>query len=70
MTALPGISIVYSKKAIKKREEINGFKNIDDFFDFLKIKPRMREQLRDKICVKEMKGNTQVYKSVERTVDL
>ena len=71
LTALPGISIVMSKKVIKKREDIGGFKTIDDFFLFLKLKPHMETQLREKVCVHKMKGVLKkVERNSERSVDL
>lgn len=71
LTALPGISIVMSKKIIKKREEINGFKTIDEFFLFLKLKEHMQKQLRDKICITKMKGTIQqTTRNTERSIDL
>lgn len=71
LTALPGISIVMAKKAIKKREEISGFKTIEDFFLFMKLKSHIEKQLRDKICVKKMKSIPQkVERSIERSLDL
>lgn len=70
LTALPGISIVMAKKAIKKREEIGGFKKIEDFFLFMRLKPHMENQLREKICVKKMKISQKIKNNSERSVDL
>ena len=70
ITALPGISIVLSKKLIKKREDIGGFKSVEDVFLFLKLKPHMEEQLRKLICVKKMKGSIQIQRTNERSVDI
>lgn len=71
ITELPLINIVMAKKVIKKREEIGGFKSVDEFFLFLKLKPHMEEHLRGKICVKKMKGSLKkISKNAERTVDL
>ncbi len=71
LTELPGISIVMAKKAIKKREEIGGFKTIEEFFGFMKLKPHMEQQLREKVCVKKMKGaRKKVERNSERRVDL
>ncbi|MBR6127832.1 helix-hairpin-helix domain-containing protein [bacterium] len=70
ITALPGISIVLSKKLIKRREEIGGFKSVEDVFLFLKLKPHMEEQLRKLICVKKMKGSIQMQRTNERSVDI
>lgn len=69
LTALPGISIVMSKKIIKKREEINGFKNVNEFFVFIKVKPHMEEQLRNLVCVNKMKGSLKIERFKERTID-
>ena len=70
LTALPGISVVHAKKIIKKRNDIEGFKNVEDFFLFIKVKPHIEKQLRDLICVNKLKGIKKVKRSSERTVDL
>ena len=70
LTALPGISIVISKKIIKKREEIGGFKNIGEFLTFVNLKPNVTEQLRSQICVKKMAGSLNLERNQERTIDL
>lgn len=71
LTELPGISIVMAKKAIKRRDEIGGFKTIEDFFMFMKLKPHMENQLRELICVKKMKGaRKKIERNNERSVDL
>ena len=71
LTALPGISIVMAKKAIKRRDEIGGFKTVEDFFLFMKLKSHMESQLRNRICVSKMKsGAKKIERSNERNVDL
>ena len=70
LTALPGINIVMAKKLIKKREEIGGFKKIDDVFLFLHLKEHMINQLRILICVNKMKGSLNLKRFSERQVDL
>lgn len=70
LTALPGINIVMAKKLIKKREEIGGFKKIDDVFLFLHLKEHMINQLRFLICVNKMKGSLNLKRFSERQVDL
>ena len=69
LTELPGVSIVLAKKAIKKREEIGGFKSTDEFLKFLKLKPHMENQLRQRIKVEKMKGSLDIKKYKERSVD-
>ena len=69
LTELPGISIVIAKKAIKRREEIGGFKSIDEFLSFIKLKPHMENQLRELIKTEKMKGSLYQKKYNERSVD-
>lgn len=70
LTSLPGVSIVISKKIIKKREEIGGFKNVEDFLLFVNLKPNVSKQLESKICVNKMKGSLKITRSAERQIDL
>ena len=70
LTSLPGISIVIAKKLIKKREELNGFKNVNEVCSFLKLRPHMESQLKDLICVKRMKGSDKIKRYNERNIDL
>jgi len=70
LTALPGISIVMSKKLIKKREDIGGFKSVKDVFLFLQLKPHIQSQLENLICVKKMKGSVKIKRYNERSIDL
>ena len=70
LTALPGVSIVMAKKLIKKREEIGGFKTVDDVCLFLRLKPHMQTQLEKLICVKKMHGSVKVGRYQERKLDL
>ena len=70
ITALPGISIVLAKKLVQKREAIRGFKSVEDVLKFLKMKPHMEKQLRNKICVNKMQGSLNIERHDERSVDL
>ncbi len=69
LTELPGISIVIAKKAIRRREEIGGFKSVDEFLNFIKLKPHMENQLRELIKTEKMKGSLYQKKYNERSVD-
>lgn len=69
LTELPGISIVLAKKTIKRREEVGGFKSVDEFLNFIRLKPHMENQLRDKIKVEKMKGSLYQKRYNERSVD-
>ncbi len=70
LTALPGISIVIAKKIIKRREEIKGFKSVDDFIKFINLKSNITEQLRQMIVTNKMKGSLNTKRNKERTIDL
>lgn len=70
ITALPGINIISAKKLIKKREEINGFKSIEDVFSCIKITEHMQKQLKDQIIINEMKGAKTFKRNEERDLDL
>ena len=70
LTALPGVSIVMAKKLVKKREEIGGFKTVDDVCLFLRLKPHMQNQLRTLICVNKMENSGKIKRNVERSIDL
>ncbi len=70
LTALPGISIVMAKKLIKKREELGGFKSVNDVFLFLHIKPHIQSQLENLICVNKMKSSGKIKRYNERSIDL
>ena len=59
-----------AKKIIKKREEIGGFKNINDLFLYLKLKPHIQNQLNSLVCANKMKGFLNIERSQERSVDL
>ena len=70
LTSLPGVSIVLAKKLIKKREEIGGFKSVEEVCLFLHLKPHMQNQLEKLICVEKMKGSIQLKRYIERNIDL
>lgn len=70
MTNLPGISAIMAKKAVKRREEIDGFKSVDEFFKFMRIKPNIQERLKDIIFINEIKLNNKIDRYSERSVDL
>ena len=70
LTSLPGISIVTAKKLIKRREELKGFKFVEDVLSFLNLKPHMENQVKELICVKRMKGSDAIKRYNERNIDL
>lgn len=67
---LPGINVVMAKRLINKREEIKGFKTIDDVILYLHLKPHMIEILRPLICVNKMKISKAFIKNTDRRVDI
>ncbi len=70
ITSLPGISIVMAKKLVKKRDEIKGFKSVDDVCIFLHLRPHIEKQIRDLICVNKMQGTAKPQRNRERSIDL
>ena len=69
LTELPGINIVKAKKIIKKREAINGFKSIKEFFNFVQLKPNFQSQLENRIEIKKKQGTLKQERYSERKLD-
>ena len=59
-----------AKKIIKKRDEIKGFKNKNDFFNFINVKDHIKTQLADKIVITKKKGSLKQEHYTERNLDL
>lgn len=69
LTALPGVSIIMAKKAIKRRNEVGGFNSVEEFFADLNIQTHMQQQLR-KIIYTGQKPEQEAEKhSTERRID-
>lgn len=66
---LPGINIVIAKKIINKRNELGGFKNVDEFIQFIKPTSSIESQLRERIKTGEYKVIKKEFNS-ERQVDI
>ena len=69
LAALPGISIIMAKKAVKRRNETGGFNSVEDFFAELNIQTHMQEQLRKIIYVGKKPEQETEKRSTERKVD-
>ena len=69
LTALPCVNIIMAKRIVKKRDEICGFKTIEDFFLFLKLKPHSREILKDRIEINKMQVEKRILLNNERKID-
>lgn len=67
---LPGISIILAKKIIKKRNEINGFKTVDDFLKFTKLNHHAVGQIKSLIIISDIKTDLSKQKTEERRIDL
>ena len=70
LTKLPGINIALAKKIIKKREEIEGFKNTEEFFSFINVKTHFEEQIKQRIFVNPKKKKRKLFKFKERNLDI
>lgn len=57
LSQLMGITIIDAKKAISYREENNGFKNLDEFFDCINAKPHIIVALESKLVVGDYKNS-------------
>lgn len=57
LSQLMGITIIDAKKAILYREENNGFKNLDEFFDCINAKPHIIVALESKLVVGDYKNS-------------
>lgn len=65
---LPGISVIIAKKIIKYRDLHGGFKDKEDFYNQVKIKPHFKKQIDDIII---LESDTKQYTdSEERIIDL
>lgn len=70
LTALPGINIIMAKKIILYRETKRPFKNIEELFTELKIKPHFQKQLKNLICAKKINMRKVKKAQQERIIDL
>lgn len=70
LTMLPGINIIYAKKIIKRREEIGGYKNLNEFFEYINVSKKIESILRGILTVKEMVIEDKNLKFNERNIDL
>ena len=66
IASLPGLTVVDAKRAIQYRKEHNGFKNVDEFFDAINIKPHIMVKIQNKLYV-EKKNSNASNKSVSNT---
>ncbi|MBR6162719.1 helix-hairpin-helix domain-containing protein [bacterium] len=70
LSELPGINIIYAKRIIKRREEIGGFKDSKEFFDYIKVTDRIRKKLTKLICCNKFKVEKKTQKTKERIIDI
>lgn len=50
---LPGVGAILAKKAIQVREENGGFRSTEQFFEALRLKPRVIERIRPLVVVRD-----------------
>ena len=67
---LPGINVAHAKKIIRYRDLHNGFKNLDEFYKEMKIKPHFIKKLNQIICVEECIKEEIHIENNERIIDL
>lgn len=69
LVSLPGLTIVKAKRAIRYREEHNGFTSIDEFLDTIQLKPHFETQIRNMIVCKPIDNHTS-SPNIGRKLDL
>jgi len=70
LSDLPCISLIIAKKLVKHRQEIKGFKNKEEFFEYLALKPNIINILSDRIIIKKIKLPKRIKLTKERKIDL
>ncbi len=71
LTNLSGISVIMAKKAIKRREDIMGFKTVDEFLSYLNVQPKIAENLKPILYLTEIQGvKKKIEHYKERNIDL
>ena len=66
---LPGINIIMAKKIIIRREEVGGFKSIEEFIQYLKPTSAIESQLRKMVKIGSAARNIYTLKN-ERQIDI
>ncbi|MCM1003289.1 MAG: helix-hairpin-helix domain-containing protein [Candidatus Gastranaerophilales bacterium] len=69
LKTLPFINTALAKRIIKKREEVNGFKSVDDVCLYLKFNVEKSMKFREYICVNLREIPLSEVKNDERSVD-
>lgn len=67
---LPGINVILAKKIMKRRDEIGGFKDLDEFFEYTNLTETIKDQISPYLLFKEIKRTDKKEKSKERNIDL
>ncbi len=72
LAGLPGINIIQAKKAIRYRQENNGFASVEDFYSIVGLKPHFIVQIEGKIVCNrvEVKPAPTPTHNVGRQLDL
>ena len=70
LSDLPCISLIVAKKLVKYRQKIEGFKNQEEFFEYLGLKQNIRDILSDRIIIKKIKLPKKIKLTKERKIDL
>ncbi|MBR1374187.1 helix-hairpin-helix domain-containing protein [bacterium] len=70
ITGLPGINIVMAKRIVQRREEIKGFKSVDELTGFLKLREHTANMLRERVCFNKMRGSIKTKLNSERSIDI
>ena len=70
LTNLSCVNIAVAKRIVKKREEIGGFKSLEDFYNYLKIKPHQKKLIEKEVIIKKIKISKPLKINKERLIDI
>lgn len=68
--ALPGITVMMAKKIIKYRNENGAFNSIDEFINYIKIKPHFEKQIKTLITISKIKNKAGKKLKLGRILDI
>ena len=70
LVALPGINVILAKRIIKIREEIGGFKGLDQFANLIGINSSIANKLSAYVIFEKPKYVHKAKRKTERNIDL
>jgi hypothetical protein len=69
LSKVPMFGILNAKKAVKHRDEINGYSNVDEMLEYLSIKPHLTEKIKHHLKCNPIKNNNS-NKKIGRRIEI